>query len=65
MTKCSKWLPGHDQAAGARADIPEPASLKADIDALNDWLARIRRAPQVRRRTDHSEQNGPQPSPRT
>ena len=42
MTKCSKWLPGHDQAAGARADIPEPASLKADIDALNDWLATIR-----------------------
>ena len=43
MTKCSKWLPGHDQAAGARADIPEPASLEADIGALNDWLAMIRR----------------------
>ena len=43
MTKCSKWLPGHDQAAGARADIPEPASLEADIGALNDWLATIRR----------------------
>ena len=24
MTKCSKWLPGHDQAAAARAPVPEP-----------------------------------------
>jgi hypothetical protein len=22
MTKCSKWLPGHDQAAAARAPVP-------------------------------------------
>ena len=42
MTKCSKWLPGHDQAAAAPADIPEPASLKADIDALENWLTAIR-----------------------
>ena len=42
MTKCSKWLPGHDQAAAARADIPEPANLKADIDQLSDWLSAIR-----------------------
>ena len=43
MTKCSKWLPGHDQAAAARADIPEPASLKVDIDALDSWLTAIRK----------------------
>ena len=43
MTKCSKWLPGHDQAAAARADTPEPASLKADIDELDGWLAGIRK----------------------
>ena len=43
MTKCSKWLPGHDQAASARADIPEPASLKVDIDALDSWLTAIRK----------------------
>ena len=42
MTKCSKWLPGHDQAAAARADIPEPASLKADIDLLDGWVTSIR-----------------------
>ena len=42
MAKCSKWLPGHDQAAAARADIPEPAALKADIEALDDWVTTIR-----------------------
>jgi hypothetical protein len=43
MTKCSKWLPGHDQAAAARAAVPEPAELKADIDALETWVAAIRK----------------------
>lgn len=42
MTKCSRWLPGHDQAAAARADIPEPAVLKADIDGLEAWVKKIR-----------------------
>ncbi len=42
MTKCSKWLPGHDQAAAARAPVPGPAELKADIDALDNWVAAIR-----------------------
>ena len=43
MTKCSKWLPGHDQAAAARAEIPEPATLKADIDTLDDWVTAVRK----------------------
>ena len=43
MAKCSKWLPGHDQAAAARADIPGPAVLKGDIDTLDDWVTAIRR----------------------
>lgn len=42
MTKCSKWLPGHDQAAAARAPVPEPAELKADIEALESWVGAIR-----------------------
>ncbi|MBL8527856.1 MAG: AAA family ATPase, partial [Burkholderiales bacterium] len=41
MTKCSKWLPGHDQAAAARAPVPEPPELKADIQALENWVAAI------------------------
>jgi hypothetical protein len=43
MTKCSKWLAGHDQAAAARADVPEPAALKADIAELEQWVADIRK----------------------
>lgn len=41
MTKCSRWLPGHDQAAAARAPVPEPAELKADIETLESWVAAI------------------------
>ena len=43
MTKCSKWLPGHDQAPAARAEVPEPGTLKADIDALDGWVKAIRK----------------------
>jgi energy-coupling factor transporter ATP-binding protein EcfA2 len=42
MTKCSRWLPGHDQGAAARAPVPEPAELKADIEALEKWVGAIR-----------------------
>lgn len=41
MTKCSTWLPGHDMAAAARALVPEPAELKADIETLATWVAAI------------------------
>jgi hypothetical protein len=43
MTKCSKWLPGHDQAAAARADIPELTEIKTDIETLENWVAAIRK----------------------
>ena len=43
MTKCSKWLLGHDEAPAARADIPDPEALKADIEALDTWVKAIRR----------------------
>jgi len=43
MTKCSKWLPGHDQAAAARAPMPEPDDLKRDIEALEIWVSAIRK----------------------
>jgi energy-coupling factor transporter ATP-binding protein EcfA2 len=42
MAKCSKWLPGHDQAAAARTPMPEPAELKSDIEALETWVRAIR-----------------------
>jgi energy-coupling factor transporter ATP-binding protein EcfA2 len=43
MTKCSKWLYGHDQAAAARAPVPEPHELIADIEALEKWVDAIRK----------------------
>lgn len=42
MTKCSTWLPGHDQAAAARAPVPGSNELKSDIEALRTWVATIR-----------------------
>ncbi len=41
MSKCSRWLPGHDQAAAARAPVPNPDELKADIEALDNWVKAI------------------------
>lgn len=42
MTKCSKWLPGHDQAPAARTPEPEPAEFQDDIEALQNWVGSIR-----------------------
>ncbi len=41
MTKCSKWLPGHDQAAAATAEMPEPDEISTDIEALKEWVDAI------------------------
>lgn len=41
MTKCSKWLPGHDQAPAARSEVPEPIEISADIEALDEWVSSI------------------------
>ncbi len=43
MTKCSRWLRGHDEAPAARAPVPDPPELKADIDKLADFLTAIRK----------------------
>ena len=41
MTKCSRWLRGHDQAAAARSPVPEPDELKADISVLENWVKEV------------------------
>lgn len=42
MSKCSRWLTGHDQAAAARVPVPGSAELNADIEALEKWVKAIR-----------------------
>ena len=42
MTKCSRWLPGHDQAAAAPTDMPTPDVLEADVASLATWVKLIR-----------------------
>lgn len=41
MTKTSKWLPGHDMAAAAHQDVPEPQELLDDIKDLEAWVKAI------------------------
>lgn len=41
MTKCSQWLPGHDQAAAENVSVPNPEELSHDIEALEKWVKTI------------------------
>ena len=43
MEKCSRWLPGHDQAAAENAPVPDSAELEDDIKALEVWIGAIRK----------------------
>ncbi len=43
MTKCSKWLTGHDQSLADNSPIPGPNEVKEDIDALATWIQNIRK----------------------
>ena len=42
MTKCSRWLTGHDQSVADNSPIPDPAELTEDIQELQDWVKAIR-----------------------
>jgi energy-coupling factor transporter ATP-binding protein EcfA2 len=42
MTKSSRFIQAHDQASAVNEPIPVPDELKADIDALDDWVKAIR-----------------------
>lgn len=41
MTKCSKWVPGHDKAPAVNENVPEPNEVKTDIEALDKWVKEI------------------------
>ena len=43
MTKCSKFLVGHDDAIEINEPVPEPSEIKKDIEDLNSWIKEIHR----------------------
>jgi hypothetical protein len=43
MSKCSTWLPGHDQAAAQNTPIPGPEELVQDIEELESWVRKARK----------------------
>src|SRR5690606_3749963 len=43
MTKCSKWLAGHDSAPAEADPVPMAAELKSDIEILETWVKEIRK----------------------
>jgi energy-coupling factor transporter ATP-binding protein EcfA2 len=43
MTKCSKYLRGHDKAVAINEPVPAPAELKADIEHLENWVSGMRK----------------------
>jgi len=43
MAKCSRWLPGHDQAPAENVKVPEPDELLEDIKSLEEWAKEIRK----------------------
>jgi energy-coupling factor transporter ATP-binding protein EcfA2 len=43
MTKCSKYLRGHDKAVAINESVPTPDELKADIESLENWVSEIRK----------------------
>ncbi len=42
MTKCSRWLRGHDEAPAARTPVPAPSEIETDIKKLDKFIAAIR-----------------------
>jgi energy-coupling factor transporter ATP-binding protein EcfA2 len=41
MTKCSRWLPGHDNAPAENSPVPDSKELQTDINTLESWVNRI------------------------
>jgi hypothetical protein len=42
MTKCSRFLRGHDEAAAINDPIPEPSEVREDVQLLDQWARAMR-----------------------
>lgn len=52
MTKCSKWLIGHDRSKNITDNRPAPCELREDVKKLRDFVTAIktrRKTPEVKR----------------
>jgi len=43
MTKCSRFMRGHDQPSAVTEDMPRPDEIRSDIDALDAWVGNLRK----------------------
>jgi hypothetical protein len=43
MTKCSRFLEGHDEAVAVADPVPDPDELERDINQLETWVSTINR----------------------
>lgn len=43
MTKCSRFLEGHDEPAAVMDPVPGPDELLADIESLEKWIREMRK----------------------
>ena len=43
MTKCSMWLPGHDQSPAENTPFPKPTEIDEDIESFDNWVSTIRK----------------------
>ncbi|MBE3099356.1 MAG: AAA family ATPase [Planctomycetes bacterium] len=42
MSKCSRYLEGHDEAAAINEPVPEPDEVAEDIRGLDEWATAVR-----------------------
>lgn len=53
MSKCSRWMTGHDSAGALNAAFPAPDELLQDINTLDTFVkALIKRQEQIKKQTD-------------
>ena len=43
MTKCSRFLEGHDEAEAVADPVPGPTELRQDVANLETWITEVRR----------------------
>ena len=43
MAKCSRHLPGHDQAGEVNEPVPGPDEVLKDVETLEEWVRTVRK----------------------